>query len=81
MALGREHLRDPERRQLLAGIVDALDLEPDARQRLGHFIKRRPGLEMLLEPRKGEFHSEPFRAPAPAAAHKMRVNFMPPLLR
>ena len=57
MALGGEHARDAEPGELLAGILDALDLEPDARQRLDHGGEIGIGLEMLLEPAKGELHA------------------------
>src|SRR3569832_65834 len=66
MAFGAQHARDAEGGELLAGIVDALDLEPDARQRLDDRIERRVGIEMLLEPAQREFHIKRPVSPAQA---------------
>ena len=37
-------------------VMDALDLEPQRRQGVGHFAEGCLGLQMLLEPTEGEFH-------------------------
>ena len=53
MALGGQHLGDPERRQRLGRIVDAFDLQPDAGQRVGDRRRVGVGVEMVLEPATG----------------------------
>ena len=60
MLLGRDHARDGERRQQLALVLEVLDLEPDHSELIGERLDRGVGVEMLLEPRQGEFH---FRCP------------------
>ena len=57
MALGGEHLRDLERGQRLGRIVDPLDLEPDAVERVGHRARVGVGIEMRLQPRQRELHA------------------------
>ena len=37
-------------------VLDALDLEPDPRQRLDDLVERCPGVEVVLQPGEGEFH-------------------------
>ena len=53
MLLGRDHARDRERRQRLRLVLDALDLEPDHRQRVDDLLERLVGVEMLLAARRG----------------------------
>ena len=56
MLLRLDHARDDERRQQLAFVLDALDLEPDHGEFFRDRAERMIGVEMLLEPAKGEFH-------------------------
>ena len=56
MGLGLDHIGDDEILQRLGRVVDALDLEADARQRLDDLVERRVGVEVVLEPGEGEFH-------------------------
>ena len=46
MLLGVEHLADGEGAQLLAGVLDAFDLEPEIGQRLGDLVHRGVGVEV-----------------------------------
>ncbi len=55
--LGGEHARDLEWRQRLSRIGQLLDLKPDIGQLLGELLGRSVGVEMILEPGKGEFHA------------------------
>ena len=56
MLLRLDHVRDDIRREQLALVLDALDLEPDHRE-LGHdVVERRIGVEMFFQPGEGEFH-------------------------
>ena len=58
VALGGQHAaRRVNPAKLLARIVDAFDLEPDARQRLDDRVEIGVGVEMLLEPAKRELHA------------------------
>ena len=57
VALGGEHARDAERREPGRRVLDALDLQPDARERLDDRLQRRVGLKMVLEPGEGELHA------------------------
>ena len=57
MALGGEDFCDAECGKLLAGILDAFDLEADAGERLDDLIERGGRVEMLAEPVEGEFHA------------------------
>src|SRR5262249_10719568 len=56
MLFGGYHARDGERREQLSAIRHALDFEPDHGELLDDRLERRVSLEMLLEPRQGEFH-------------------------
>ena len=56
--LGLEHAGDGEGRELLAGVVDALDLQPHGRELLGQLLDRSVGVEMVLEPGEREFHGD-----------------------
>ena len=56
MLLGGRHPSDDERRQHLAAVGDALDLEPDHGELVDDRRQRRVGVEMLLEPGEGELH-------------------------
>src|SRR5690606_29199607 len=56
MLLGLEDARDGKRRQLLRGIVDAFNLEPNRRQLVRKLFKRGVRIEMVLEPGQSEFH-------------------------
>ena len=62
MLLGRDHARDGERREHLALVGDALDLEPDHGELVDDLVERLVGVEMLLEPGEGEFHLSTPRA-------------------
>ena len=53
MLLGLDHARDDVGRELLALVLDVLDLEPDHRELVDDLIERRIGVEMLLEPGRG----------------------------
>ncbi len=54
--LGLDHPRDDEAFVLRARVLDALDLEPDARQRIDDLGQRGGRVEMIFEPGEGEFH-------------------------
>ena len=54
--LGLDHPRDDEALVLGARVLDALDLEADARQRVDDLGERRLGVEVVFEPGEGEFH-------------------------
>ncbi len=56
MRLGLDHARDPERRQVLGAVLDALDLEPAHDQKRGDLLGRRRGVEMGLEPGERRLH-------------------------
>ena len=56
MLLGFDDARDDEAVVLAARVLDALDLEADARQRVDDLGERGRGVEMVLEPGEGEFH-------------------------
>ena len=56
MLFGLEDARDGKRRQLLRGIVDAFNLEPDRGQLLRDLFERGVRIEMVLEPGQSEFH-------------------------
>ena len=53
MLHGLHHMRDAERRQLLAGTLHALHFEPDRGERVGDPLERRVGVEMRLAARTG----------------------------
>ena len=59
MGLGLDHMGDDEGFQLFSGVLDMLDLEADARERLDDLAGRSVGVEVVLEPGEGEFHVEP----------------------
>ncbi len=71
MLLGGDHTRDGERRQYLAAIGDALDLEPDHGELVDDLVERLVGLEMLLEPGQREFHG---RVPSARVAAGGKVD-------
>ena len=56
MLLGRDHIGDRVRREGLGLVLDALDLEADAGQRLDDLVERGRGVEMILQPGECEFH-------------------------
>ena len=57
MLLGRDDIRDRVRRKRLGLVLDRLDLEPDARQRLDDLVEGGGGVEVVLQPGEGEFHA------------------------
>ncbi len=56
MLLGRYDIGNRVRRERLGLVLDALDLEADARQRLDDLVEGRRGVEMVLQPGECEFH-------------------------
>ena len=56
MLLRLDHPRDDEALIFGARVLDALDLETDARQRLDDLGQRGRRVEVILEPGEGEFH-------------------------
>ena len=56
MLFGLDDMTDDEARVFGARILDALDLEADAGQRLDDLGERGLRVEMVLEPGEGEFH-------------------------
>ncbi len=55
---GGQHLGDAKARELLGGILDALDFEPDAVERRDDIVDGRIGFEMRLQPFEGDLHAE-----------------------
>jgi hypothetical protein len=55
--VGGQHPGDPERRQRFGRVGQLLDLEPDRGQLVGDLLGRGVGVEVVLQPRKGEFHA------------------------
>ena len=51
-----DHARDRESGEAPSPCPDALDLEPDARQRLDDRVERGLGVEVVFQPGEGEFH-------------------------
>ena len=72
MGLGLDHMGDDEGFQLFSGVLDMLDLEADARERLDDLCRRSVGVEVVLEPGEGEFHR---RAPAERSSSGRLVSF------
>ena len=54
--LGGEHGGDAVGGERLRLVLDALDLQPDAGQRLDDHVEGSVGVEVVLEPGEGEFH-------------------------
>ena len=64
------HMRHHERRQRRPAILHALQLQPDIGQRRGDLIETSLGLQMRLQPGKGELHGlTPPRGASPAPGH------------
>ena len=55
--LGGQDPGHRERRQRLGRVADILDLEADGGELVGNLLRRGIGVEVVLEPRKREFHA------------------------
>ncbi len=68
MLLRLDHAGDDEGRERFASVLDALDLKPDHGELVENLAERLIGIEVLFQPRQGEFHHGVTRSSRPRAS-------------